>query len=58
MEMHIDPDALAGLSEGDIEQRVVVPLLTGEAYLNLPEANVFSKQYLAPTALDKNAGKT
>ncbi len=58
MEMHIDPDELAGLTEGDIEQRVVVPLLTGAAYLNLPEANVFSKQYLAPTVLDKNAGKT
>jgi hypothetical protein len=58
MEIHIDPEALTGLTEGDIEQRVVLPLLTGAAYLNLPEANVYSKQYLAPTVLDKNAGKT
>lgn len=58
METHIDPDALAGLSEADVEQRIALPLLTGPAYLALPPDSLHAKEYLAPTILDKRAGKT
>ena len=35
-----------------------MPLLNGERYLDIPLANIYTKQYLAPTELDKTAGKT
>jgi hypothetical protein len=45
-------------NESDVEQKLVMPLLTGERYLAIPPANIYPKQYLAPTELDKAAGKT
>jgi hypothetical protein len=55
--VHIDSDNLVLCSESDVEQKVVMPLLTGAAYLGIPQDCVFTKAYLAPTALDKAAGK-
>src|ERR1043166_295278 len=55
--MHID-DKLVIESESDVEQKVLMPLLTGEAYLGVGQSNIYTKQYLAPTNLDKAAGKT
>ncbi|HEV2201655.1 MAG TPA: hypothetical protein VGR73_17685, partial [Bryobacteraceae bacterium] len=40
-----------------MEQKLVMPLLTGESYLKIPLANIYTKQYMAPAALDKAAGK-
>jgi hypothetical protein len=48
-------DALG--SEGDVELKVIGPLLTDPNYLAIPTASIKSKDYLAPTALDKIAGK-
>jgi hypothetical protein len=55
--VHIDDQTLVLQSESDVEQKVIMPLLTGEAYLDIPQAMVFTKAYMAPTALDKDAGK-
>jgi len=56
--MHIDHDNLTLLNESDVEQKVVMPLLAGSAYLEIPQDRIFTKNYLAPTALDKSADKT
>lgn len=45
------------LTEADVEARVILPLLTTEEFLGIPQENIRSKQYLAPTAIDKKAGK-
>lgn len=55
--MHIDCDNLVLCSESDVEQKVVMPLLAGAAYLGIPQDSIFTKNYLAPTVLDKAAGK-
>ena len=44
-------------TESDVEQKFVFPLLTGVALLAIPDEAVKTKKYLAPTALDKAAGK-
>jgi hypothetical protein len=56
--MHIDYDGLVLETEADVEQKVILPLLTGAAYLDIPETRVKPKQYLAPTPLNKKAGRT
>jgi hypothetical protein len=56
--MHIDHDNLSLLSESDVEQKIVMPLLTGTNYLEISQDRIFTKEYLAPTILDKAAGKT
>ena len=53
--MHIDHDDLVVRSEGDVEAKVLIPLLTDELYLNIPSKHFFSKEYLAPSDLDKGA---
>ena len=55
--MHIDCDNLALETESDVEQKVVMPLLAGEAYLGIPSKAIFTKKYFAPSLLDKNAGR-
>jgi len=56
--MHIDHDNLTLNNEGDVEQKVVVPLLGEDIYLSISGDKIFSKLYLAPTELDKTAGRT
>jgi len=56
--MHIDLEGLVLETEADVEQKVILPLLSGSAYLDIPVAKVKPKQYLAPTPLNKKAGKT
>ena len=51
--MHIDHDNLSLGNESDVEQKIVMPLLTGSVYLEIPQDRIFTKQYLAPTILDK-----
>lgn len=53
--MHIDHDDLALKSEGDVEAKLLFPLLTSELYLGVPSQHFFSKEYLAPSELDKGA---
>lgn len=55
--MPID-DKIVLSTESDVEQKVVMPLLTDGQLLAIPSASVHTKQYLAPAALDKAAGKT
>ena len=54
--MFID-DELVLKTESDVEQKVIMPLLTESSLLAIPNASVYTKQYLAPAALDKAAGK-
>jgi type I site-specific restriction endonuclease len=56
--MHIDHDNLAVGNESDVEQKIIMPLLVGSAYLDISQHYIFTKNYLAPTALDKSADKT
>jgi hypothetical protein len=55
--MHIDHDNLTLANESDVEQKIIMPLLAGSAYLDVPQNCIFTKSYLAPTALDKSAEK-
>ncbi|MGO9271594.1 MAG: type I restriction endonuclease [Terriglobia bacterium] len=55
--MHIDHDNLALSTESDVEQKIIMPLLTGTMYLDIPADKIFTKQYMAPTPLDKAAGR-
>jgi hypothetical protein len=51
--MHVDFGALDLRSEGDVESKLLVPLITSELYLGIPGKCFFSKDYLAPTPIDK-----
>ena len=53
--MHIDHETLNLRTEGDVEAKLLVPLLTSELYLSIPNANFYSKEYLAPSVIDKGA---
>ncbi|MER9694876.1 type I restriction enzyme HsdR N-terminal domain-containing protein [Mesorhizobium sp. M0179] len=53
--MHINHDNLVLNSEGDVEAKLLIPLLSSELYLGIPAQNFFSKEYLAPTEIDKGA---
>lgn len=50
----VGPDA----TEADVEQKVLLPLLTSRSLLAIPQASVEGKEYLAPTTLNKNSQKT
>lgn len=50
-------ETLVLTTESDVEQKIILPLLTDQRLLAIPESNVYTKQYLAPAALDKAAGK-
>jgi hypothetical protein len=45
-------------TEADVEQKVIYPLLTAGIFLEIPERHIKAKSYLAPTKLDKVAGRT
>jgi len=55
---HIDFGRLQVSTESDVEQKILMPLLTGQAYLAIPTQQIHTKEYLAPTKLDKAGGKT
>jgi hypothetical protein len=55
--MHIDHENLVLETESDVEQKVIMPLLVGEAYLGISSNKVFTKSYLAPSILDKKADR-
>lgn len=56
MNLHLNIES--GATEADVELKVVMPLLTNTNYLAIPTDSIRGKAYLAPTALDKRAGKT
>jgi len=53
--MHIDHDTLDLRTEGDVEAKLLVPLIVSERYLNIPDVHLYSKEYLPPKDLDKGA---
>lgn len=55
---HIDHDDLVLENESDVEQKVILPVLLGPVFLEIPQKSVFTKSYLMPTVLDKNAHAT
>lgn len=57
--MLIDPNATASLiTEADVEQKLIYPLLSDEVFLGFPSTAIHTKEYLKPTELDKAAGRT
>jgi hypothetical protein len=55
----IDPNVTASLmTEADVEQKVIYPLLVDESFLGFQSAAIHTKEYLKPTELDKAAGRT
>ncbi|WP_133245846.1 hypothetical protein [Candidatus Phycosocius bacilliformis] len=44
-------------TESDVEQKIVYPLLCATDFLGIDSSNVKTKGYLAPSQLDKQAGK-
>lgn len=56
--MHIDHDSVVLQNEADVEMKIIVPLLQGAAYLDIPEKSIKSKSYLAPTPFNRKAGLT
>lgn len=53
--MLIEPNKIVLNGEADVETHVLIPLLKGELYLNVPAENVRSKNYMALSDLDKGA---
>jgi hypothetical protein len=56
--VHIDYGNFVLLNEADVEQKVIVPLLQGAPYLDLPVSSIKPKGYLAPTPFNRKAGHT
>lgn len=56
--MHIDHGSVELKNEADVEFKVILPLLQGPAYLDIPEVAVKPKKYLAPTPFNRKAGQT
>jgi len=46
------------VTEADVELNVITPLLINDNYLAIPGTSIRGKTYLAPSVLDKSAGKT
>lgn len=44
-------------TESDVEQKVVMPLLSDGSMLAIPSGSIQTKEYLPPTPIDKVAGK-
>ena len=55
----MDANVAASLvTEADVEQRVIYPLLSDENYLGFPARAIHAKELLQPAELDKAAGRT
>jgi GTPase SAR1 family protein len=58
--MPSDPTNLGSLSfatESDVEQKLIITLLTADEWLGIPLDAIHSKQYLPPATIDKGAGR-
>ena len=44
-------------TESDVEQKLILPLLTATEWLAIPITDIQTKQYLPPTQIDKGAGR-
>jgi type I site-specific restriction endonuclease len=44
-------------TESDVEQKLILPLLTASEWLGIPTTDIQTKQYLPPTQIDKGAGR-
>jgi hypothetical protein len=56
--MHIDHDSVVLDNEADVELKILVPLMRGANYLDIPDKATKAKDYLEPTPFNKKAGKT
>jgi hypothetical protein len=45
-------------NESDVEQKVIYPLLSGGNYLAINDRHIKTKDYMAPSRIDKSAGKS
>lgn len=54
--VHINHDSLVLVTEGDVEQKVVLPILCGPIFLEIPSSKIFSKEYLVPTPFRQKCG--
>ncbi len=45
------------VTESDVEQKLIFPLLTATEWLGIPADAVHTKHYLPPTTIDKGAGR-
>jgi len=45
------------VTESDVEQKFVFPLLTAAEWLGIPESAIHTKHYLPPATIDKGAGR-
>jgi hypothetical protein len=58
--MPSDPTNLCSLSlttESDVEQKLIITLLTSDEWLGIPLDSIHTKQYLPPATIDKGAGR-
>lgn len=45
------------VTESDVEQKLIMPLLTADEWLGIPERAIYSKKYLPPMTIDKGANR-
>jgi hypothetical protein len=58
--MPSDPTTLGSLSlttESDVEQKLIITLLTSDEWLGIPLDAIHTKHYLPPATIDKGAGR-
>jgi hypothetical protein len=56
--MHIDHESVVLDNEADVELKILVPLMQGANYLDIPDKAIKAKNYLEPTPFNRKAGKT
>jgi hypothetical protein len=52
-----DLSAASATTESDVEQKIILPLLTAAEWLAVPDSAIRTKHYLPPTTIDKGAGR-
>jgi Type I restriction enzyme R protein N terminus (HSDR_N) len=45
------------LTESDVEQKLILPLLTANEWLGIPEGAIYTKKYLPPATIDKGRNR-
>lgn len=48
-----DLSATSVTTESDVEQKIILPLLTAAEWLAVPDSAIRTKHYLPPTTIDK-----
>jgi type I site-specific restriction endonuclease len=45
------------VTESDVEQKLILPLLTANEWLGIPEGTIYTKKYLPPATIDKGRNR-